>query len=123
MAGEKGIDYEKLIRDFGSQPIPEEMVQRVERLTGRKAHPLLRRGTFFSHRELDRILDLYEQGKPFYLYTGRGPSSDALHVGHLVPFFFTKYLQDGMSIWIWLCQCVASDDCNSIQCATGYPID
>ena len=29
-----------------------------------------------------------------YLYTGRGPSSEALHLGHLVPFMFTKYLQD-----------------------------
>ena len=33
-------------------------------------------------------------GIPFYLYTGRGPSSEALHVGHLVPFQFTKWLQD-----------------------------
>lgn len=42
---------------------------------------------------LPQILDLYEAGKRFYLYTGRGPSSDALHLGHLVPFHFTKYLQ------------------------------
>jgi tryptophanyl-tRNA synthetase len=26
--------------------------------------------------------------------TGRGPSSEALHMGHLIPFMFTKYLQD-----------------------------
>lgn len=37
------------------------------------------------------ILDLYEQKKPFYLYTGRGPSSDSMHMGHLIPFIFTKY--------------------------------
>lgn len=36
---------------------------------------------------------MYESGKPFYLYTGRGPSSDALHLGHLVPFQFTQWLQ------------------------------
>jgi hypothetical protein len=24
---------------------------------------------------------MYESGRPFYLYTGRGPSSDALHLG------------------------------------------
>ena len=40
------------------------------------------------------ILDLHEQNKPFYLYTGRGPSSDSLHFGHLIPFMFTKWLQD-----------------------------
>lgn len=39
-------------------------------------------------------LNLYEQGKPFYLYTGRGPSSDAMHLGHLIPFLFCKWLQD-----------------------------
>jgi tryptophanyl-tRNA synthetase len=44
------------------------------------------------------LLDLYERGVPFYLYTGRGPSSDALHVGHLVPFLFTKYLQDAFNV-------------------------
>ena len=25
---------------------------------------------------------------------GRGPSSDAMHLGHLIPFMFTKWLQD-----------------------------
>lgn len=42
-----------------------------------------------SISELDRILDLYEKGKPFFLYTGRGPSSDSLHLGHMLPFVFT----------------------------------
>ena len=40
------------------------------------------------------ILDAYEAKKPFYLYTGRGPSSDSLHMGHCIPFIFTKYLQE-----------------------------
>ena len=39
------------------------------------------------------MLANYEKGKPMYLYTGRGPSSEALHLGHLIPFMFTKYLQ------------------------------
>ena len=43
---------------------------------------------------LQEILDAFEAKRPFYLYTGRGPSSDALHMGHLIPFMFTKYLQD-----------------------------
>jgi len=46
------------------------------------------------YREFDKILDRYEQGKPFFLYTGRGPSSDSMHLGHMVPFVFTKWLQD-----------------------------
>lgn len=48
---------------------------------------------FYSHRDMEHILDLHEAGEPFYLYTGRGPSSDALHLGHLVPFQFTQWLQ------------------------------
>lgn len=43
-------------------------------------------------RELTVILDRVEKGKPFYLYTGRGPSSGSMHVGHIVPFIFCKYM-------------------------------
>lgn len=49
-------------------------------------------------RDLHEILDAYERGQPFYLYTGRGPSSEALHLGHLIPFMFTKYLQDAFKV-------------------------
>ncbi|NXI90872.1 SYWC protein, partial [Psophia crepitans] len=45
-------------------------------------------------RDMDQILDAYEHKKSFYLYTGRGPSSQAMHVGHLIPFIFTKWLQE-----------------------------
>lgn len=40
----------------------------------------------------------YEAGKPFYLYTGRGPSSGSLHFGHLIPFVFTKWLQETFNV-------------------------
>ena len=190
---EDGVDYDKLMRDFGAQPITPELIARVEKCTGRRAHVFLRRGLFYSHRcvarwplpcslldapppcplfvvvccvlfaalgvawfavfgqtefgkkkrsqsvccackcarhasrcchaahscalrpycllslararslrfdartpsntqcsDLEKIVELAEQGKPFYLYTGRGPSSDSLHMGHLIPFMFTK---------------------------------
>jgi len=57
-AGEEGIDYDKLIRDFGSTPIEEDILIRMEKLTGKKVHPWLKRGIFFSHRDLGNILDL-----------------------------------------------------------------
>ncbi|KAG6379213.1 hypothetical protein JVT61DRAFT_11661 [Boletus reticuloceps] len=88
------IDYDKLIAQFGTRCVDATLLQRFEKLTGHKPHPLLRRGMFFSHRDFDRILDRYEQGKPFFLYTGRGPSSDSVHMGHMIPFVFTKWLQD-----------------------------
>jgi tryptophanyl-tRNA synthetase len=52
------------------------------------------RGMALSHRDLNKILDRYEKGEPFYVYTGRGPSSDSMHIGHSIPFEFTKWLQD-----------------------------
>lgn len=92
------IDYDKLVAQFGTRRIEPELLARFEKLTGHKPHPLLRRGMFFSHRELDKILDRCEQGKPFFLYTGRGPSSDTIHIGHMIPFVFTKWLQDVFNV-------------------------
>ena len=54
---------------------------------------MLRRGIFFSHRDLGKILTDYQRGKKFFLYTGRGPSGHT-HIGHLVPWVFTKWLQE-----------------------------
>ena len=88
------VDYDKLIREFGCHPIDEALLERIERVTNKKPHHFLRRGIFFSHRDLHLLLDLYERGQPFYLYTGRGPSSESMHMGHLVPFLFTKWLQE-----------------------------
>jgi tryptophanyl-tRNA synthetase len=86
------VDYERLIRDFGTQPLTEELLQRIKKHTD-ELHLQLRRGLFFSHRDLDVILDLYEKGTKFVLYTGRGPSGP-VHIGHLIPWIFTKHLQD-----------------------------
>ncbi|TFK29818.1 tryptophanyl-tRNA synthetase [Coprinopsis marcescibilis] len=91
---QQGIDYDKLVVQFGTRRIDQALLDRFERLTGHKPHVFLRRGMFFSHREFDKMLDRYEQGKPFFLYTGRGPSSDSMHLGHMIPFVFTKWLQD-----------------------------
>lgn len=95
---EGGIDYNLLVNQFGTTLIDDELIARFEKLTGKPAHPWLKRQIFFSHRDLDKILTAYEKGEKFYLYTGRGPSSDSLHLGHLVPFIFTKYLQDAFDV-------------------------
>ena len=86
------IDYEKLIVKFGTQPISLELLQKIKSMTG-EIHPLLKSGYFFSHRDLDWLLDKKSKGEGFYLYTGRGPSG-MVHMGHLMPWIFTKYLQD-----------------------------
>lgn len=89
-----GIDYDKLIEQFGTNKINEATLERFEKATGHRPHRLMRRGMFFSERDLNTILDRYEHGQPFFLYTGRGPSSDSMHLGHMIPFMFTKWLQD-----------------------------
>lgn len=86
------VDYDKLIRQFGTQPLTDKLLEELEKHAG-KLHLQLKRKLFFSHRDLDVVLDLYEKGTKFVLYTGRGPSGP-VHVGHLVPWVFTKYLQD-----------------------------
>ncbi|CAB3396588.1 unnamed protein product [Caenorhabditis bovis] len=93
-----GIDYEKLIVKFGCRKLDQDLIARFEKVTGKKACPMLRRGMFFAHRDFTAILDRKEQGKPFFLYTGRGASSGSLHLGHLVPFIFTKWIQEAFDV-------------------------
>lgn len=96
--GDEGVDYQKLIRDFGCSAITPDLIATVEAVTKRKAHRFLRRGIFFSHRDLGILLQRYMKGEKFYLYTGRGPSSEALHMGHMVPFQFTQWLQEAFDV-------------------------
>jgi tryptophanyl-tRNA synthetase len=86
------IDYSRLIEEFGTEPLTKNLLERIKKHAG-IIHLQLRRGLFFSHRDLDFILDTYEAYKKFILYTGRGPSGP-VHIGHLVPWIFTKHLQD-----------------------------
>jgi tryptophanyl-tRNA synthetase len=92
------IDYDKVIDQFGCQRLDRPLIDRVQRLTSRAPHVFLRRNVFFAHRDFNEILDAFEKGEKFYLYTGRGPSSESLHLGHLIPFMFTKYLQDAFKV-------------------------
>ncbi|MEM2109084.1 MAG: tryptophan--tRNA ligase [Candidatus Odinarchaeota archaeon] len=86
------VDYDKLIQEFGTERITSELLKEIERVTG-ELHPLLRRGFFFSHRDMPRVLEAYKKGDGFFLYTGRGPTGH-MHIGHLIPFLFVKWLQD-----------------------------
>lgn len=117
---EKSFDYDKLIERFGCSIITHELKERIERITGKKLHRFLRRGLFYCHRDLDLILNAYESGKPFYLYTGRGPSSKSMHLGHLIPFMFTQYLQEVFDVPVviqltddekFLCKDLTLDEC------------
>lgn len=92
------INYEKIIQQFGCQPLNEEILAQLEKVSKIKMHHLIKRGMVFAHRDFNKILDAVENGKKFYLYTGRGPSSKSMHLGHAVPFLFCKYLQDAFDV-------------------------
>ena len=93
------IDYEKLIKEFGTQPLTEELLKKVQKHTG-EMHYLFKRKIFFSHRDLDWLLKEYEKGNKFFLYTGRAPSGP-IHLGHLIPWMLTQWLQEKFSCDLW----------------------
>ena len=86
------VDYDELIKQFGTKPLSDSLIDKMRKYSS-KLHYMLRRKIFFSHRDLDILLKEYEQGKKFALYTGRGPSGHT-HIGHIIPWIFTKWLQD-----------------------------
>lgn len=90
------IDYEALERQFGIKPISEPMLTKIEKYTG-PLHWMLRRRIFFAQRELDWLLEEHEKGNRFYLYTGLAPSGQ-MHLGHLLPFIFTQWLQEKLNV-------------------------
>ncbi|MGC8601621.1 MAG: tryptophan--tRNA ligase [Thermoprotei archaeon] len=94
------VDYDKLIETFGTQKITKELKDEMQALVG-NLHVMLRRDIFFSHRDLKLILEDYRSGKGFFMYTGRGPSQ-AMHIGHLIPFLFTKWLQDKFGVNVYI---------------------
>jgi tryptophanyl-tRNA synthetase len=88
------IDYNYLIEKFGVDTIKPDLITKFELITKQKIHPWIARNLFFCHRSLDKFLDVYASGAPVWLYTGRGPTSDSMHLGHLIPFMMIKWLQD-----------------------------
>lgn len=86
---EKEIDYTRIIKEFGCEYFPKEAAQKYN-----LDHILFRRGMVFAHRDFISVLESAKKGEPIYLYTGRGPSSESMHLGHAVPFLLCKYLQD-----------------------------
>ncbi len=95
------VDYDRLIEIFGTSRIDDPLRERLRKVLGNDLHPLLSRGIYYSHRDLPWILDQYEKGNPFFLYTGRGPSGD-VHLSHLIPFEFCAYLQRKLDVDLWI---------------------
>jgi tryptophanyl-tRNA synthetase len=93
------VDYTKLVEQFGISLIDIKILKILEKIAG-SIHPYLLRRIFFAHRDLNWILDEFQKGKGFFLYTGRGPSGN-IHLGHIMPWIFTKWLQDIFDVDLW----------------------
>ncbi len=92
----KETDYSRIADQFGARLIDQKILSEIKEIAG-EIHPFLHYGIFFAHRDLDIVLQNYRKGEPFYLYTGRGPSGN-MHLGHLLPFMFTKWLQEKFDV-------------------------
>jgi len=90
------VDYDRLVKIFGAKPLTENEIDMLKSLAN-ELHILISRRVFYSHRDFDRFLESYRSGKRCALYTGRGPSGNT-HLGHILPWIFTKWLQDKLGL-------------------------
>ncbi|MFA5745868.1 MAG: tryptophan--tRNA ligase, partial [archaeon] len=87
------VDYEKLIKQFGTTELNKQILEKLRLKTkSKKLHHFFTRGFIYSHRDLEKIIDNIDKNN-FFIYTGRGPSGQ-MHIGHLIPFMITKWFQD-----------------------------
>lgn len=93
------IDYDNIVQQFGVEKLNDAIVERIRSHT-KDLHFMLRRKVFFAGRDMKWLLDEYEKGNKFFLYTGRAPSGP-VHLGHLLPWIFTKWLQDKFGAELW----------------------
>lgn len=91
------IDYDRLLDTFGADSITDEQVARFPK----PIHPLVRRRVFYAERDLNAYLNAVNGDDTHSIVTGRGPSGP-IHIGHIVPFYFAKHLQEktGTSVYI-----------------------
>jgi tryptophanyl-tRNA synthetase len=98
-AVEGEVNYDRLIKEFGLEKINEDILKKIKKQT-EEVHFMLERGIFFAGRDLNWILNEYEKGNKFFLYTGCGPSGP-IHLGHLMVWYFTKWLQDKFDVELY----------------------
>ena len=91
------VDYETLLDQFGAARLTPEQKARFPG----GSHPLVRRDVFYAERDLDPFLDAALDGEQHSVVTGRGPSGP-MHIGHIVPFYFARYLQDETGALVYI---------------------
>jgi tryptophanyl-tRNA synthetase len=95
------VDYTRLVKQFGVSKLDDKLLSRLKKHT-KELHLFLKRNVFFAHRDLNWLLDQYEKGNKFFLYTGRASSKGSrVHIGHLIPWIMCKWLQDKFGAEFW----------------------
>ncbi len=89
---EGSVNYDDLVKKFGITPISGELKDRIKKDAG-DLHFMIRRGIYFAQRDLPWLLDKYENGEKFYIYTGIAPSG-GMTIAHLLPFIMAQWLQE-----------------------------
>jgi tryptophanyl-tRNA synthetase len=92
----------KNVTEFGAKFFTSNSFKRMETITGQRVPHWVRRNIIASGRDMDEFFDMMERYKcgdiKVFAYTGRGPSTEAMHLGHMLPFKVTKWLQDAFQI-------------------------
>jgi tryptophanyl-tRNA synthetase len=96
-AVEGDIDYDRLLDKFGADALTAEQKTKFPD----SGHPLVRRDIFYAERDVDPFLDAANKGERHSIVTGRGPSGP-MHIGHIFPFYFAKYLQDQTGTFVYI---------------------
>lgn len=87
------VDYQKLIKQFGTTPVDKNVIDKLKNKTkSKQLSPFFIREFIYSHRDFDKIIDGIDKNN-FFIYTGRGPAGK-MHIGHLIPFMISKWFQD-----------------------------
>ncbi len=97
---EGNVDYRKLIEKFGTERLTENLKERIHGNAGSKNF-YIDRDFVFSHRDMDKVMEDYEEGDGFFLYTGVGPSGP-MHIGHIISFKMTKWFQDNFDVNVYI---------------------
>jgi tryptophanyl-tRNA synthetase len=93
------VNYDRLVKEFGLESIDKKLLNRINKHAG-ELHPMLEREIFFAGRDLKWLFDEYDKGNKFFIYTGCGPSGP-IHIGHLLVWYFTKWLQDKFNVELY----------------------
>lgn len=94
-AGEEEIDYEKLIKEFGTQPISTVNAKELNDING------FRNGIVFSHRDFDKFLAAIKRKEDVAILTGIN-ASGSLHLGHKLTFDIVRDLQKKFNIPVFI---------------------